>query len=240
MRCFLKALNFPVIKEKRYTPDKTERQNDMNEHYPFELIPLPYPYDALEPYIDAQTMTLHHDRHLKTYVDNLNSTLEKYPAYHNWPLQRLIRENFRLPYQIQIPVKNNAGGVYNHDLYFRILNPEETGSSVRLENAVTSTFGSMDIFRTKLKEAALGVFGSGYAWLAVNTAGRLRILSTPNQDTPLPYNFRPVLNLDVWEHAYYLKYQNKRADYIDGFFHVLNLAEAEKNYLNGRTAPCGR
>lgn len=206
----------------------------MNDHYPFELVPLPYPYNALEPYIDAQTMTLHHDRHLKTYVDNLNSTLEKYPAYHNWSLQRLIRENGRLPYQIQTPVRNNAGGVYNHNLYFSILNPGGTTSAGQLETAVTGAFGSMEAFYAKLKETALGVFGSGYAWLVVNGAGRLRIVSTPNQDTPLPYNFFPVLDLDVWEHAYYLKYQNRRADYIDGFFHVLNLAEAEQNYLKYR------
>ena len=211
----------------------------MNEHYPFELVPLPYPYNALEPYIDAQTMTLHHDKHLKAYVDRLNSTLEKYPAYHNWSLQRLIRDNCRLPYQIQTPVKNYAGGVYNHNLYFQILNPAEANSSGQLENAITTAFGSMDAFRAKLKETALGVFGSGYAWLAVNPAGRLRIVSTANQDTPLPYNFCPVLNLDVWEHAYYLKYQNRRADYIDGFFHVLNLAAAEQNYLKCRQ-PFGR
>lgn len=206
----------------------------MNEHYPFELVPLPYHYNALEPYIDAQTVTVHHDGHLKAYVDNLNRTLEKYPALHNWSLRRLILENCRLPYQIQTPVRNNAGGVYNHELYFSILNPGGSGASGRLEKAIEAAFGSMEAFYAKLKETALGVFGSGYAWLVVNGMGRLRIVSTSNQDTPLPYNFCPVLNLDVWEHAYYLKYQNRRADYIDGYLHVLNLTEAERNYLRCR------
>lgn len=204
----------------------------MNSHYPFELVPLPYPYNALEPYISSQTMTLHHDKHLKTYVDNLNKALEKYPAYHNWPLRRLIRENCRLPFQIQAAVWNNAGGVYNHNLFFSILGMPEKKEQGKLENALAAAYGSIENFKEKFKACALSQFGSGYAWLVSDCRGKLKILSTLNQDTPLPYCYCPILLVDVWEHSYYLQYQNRRGEYLDRFFHVLNWDAVEQNYLN--------
>lgn len=203
--------------------------------YPFPLIPLPYAYDALTPYISEQTLCFHHDKHLKTYVDNLNKTLKDYPEFHTWNLEELIIHNNLLPAQIQTPVKNNAGGVYNHNLYFysmkspkkpsitpdydpySLANPESGFICLLLK-----TFGNYYEFKAKLKEAALKVFGSGYAWLVTNSKGDLSIVTTANQDTPLTLGFSPLLPIDVWEHAYYLDYQNRRGDYIDEWFQLVN------------------
>ena len=213
----------------------------MNSHYPFELPPLPYSYNALEPYIDSATLNFHHDKHFKAYVDNLNRALENLPAYQNWTLGRLIRENCRLPFQLQTAVWNNAGGVYNHELYFRVLGrPGGKAEPGRLSRAIEATYGSFEAFEERFKQCALSQFGSGYAWLVSDCRGRLKILNTMNQDTPLPRGFCPVLLADVWEHAYYLQYQNRRAEYLDAFFRVLNLAEAEQNYLSCLTRPGGK
>ena len=212
----------------------------MNSHYPFELPPLPYSYHALEPYIDSETLKFHHDGHFKAYVDNLNGILEKLPAYQSWPLERLIRENCRLPFRLQTAVWNNAGGVYNHALYFRILGrPDEKAAPGRLVKAIEATYGSLEKFGEKFRQCALSQFGSGYAWLVSDFRGRLKILNSMNQDTPLPRGFRPVLLADVWEHAYYLQYQNRRSEYLDAFFHILNFAEAERNYLSCVARPTG-
>lgn len=204
----------------------------MSSHYPFELPPLPYSYSALEPYISAETLKFHHDKHFRAYVDNLNHALEKLPAYHNWPLERLIFDNRRLPLQAQTAVWNNAGGVYNHALYFAAMERAgEKKAGGRLEAAIADTYGSMEKFLERFKQCALNQFGSGYAWLVSDMRGRLKILRTLNQDTPLPRGFRPVLLVDVWEHAYYLQYQNRRDEYLDAFFRVLSLEAAEQNYL---------
>ena len=204
----------------------------MNGHYPFELPPLPYSYHALEPYLNAETLQFHHDKHFKAYIDHLNQALEKLPAYQSWPLERLIRENCRLPFQMQTAVWNNAGGVYNHDLYFRIMkNPEGNQPEGKLAGAIRSAFGSVEKFQERLKQCALNLFGSGYAWLAADCCGRLKVINSMNQDTPLPRGFCPVLAVDVWEHAYYLQYQNRRGEYLDAFLHLINWAQAEKNYL---------
>lgn len=208
----------------------------MNRHYPFELPALPYGYDALEPYLCARILELHHEKHFKSYVDGLNRTLEDYPAYHSWSLERLIRENCRLPFQIQTSVWQNAGGVFNHAMYFDIMKPPAANdgtapSADRLYGAVISAFGSVAAFFAKLKECSLTQFGSGWGWLVSDHRGRLRIINMPNQDTPLSCDLCPVIPLDVWEHAYYLQYENRRAEYIDAFFHVLNLEAAEQNYL---------
>lgn len=205
----------------------------MNDHYPFELIPLPYDYQALEPYIDAETMEIHHDKHLKTYVDNLNKALKDYPWYHRWSLEQLLIHLDRLPVQIRTAVKNNGGGVYNHNLYFNTMgnmNNEPTGNIKRL---IESSFGSYDEFKSSLKGAALAVFGSGWTWLAAEPSGRLRIVTTANQDTLLQTRLIPILPLDVWEHAYYLKHQNRRADYIDDWFHVIDWRVVEDNMTAG-------
>lgn len=212
----------------------------MDGHYPFELPPLSYSYHALEPYIDSETMRLHHDKHFGAYVENLNRALEKLPAYHHWPLTRLIRENGGLPFQLQTAVWNNAGGVYNHDLYFRILGkPGEKSAPGPLSKAIETAYGSFENFEEHLKQSALSQFGSGYAWLVSDRRGRLKIVTTLNQGTPLPRGFHPILLVDVWEHAYYLRYRNRRAEYLDAFFHVLNYTEAENNYLACITRPSG-
>jgi len=203
----------------------------MSDHYKFELIPLPYPYNALEPYIDTETMTLHHNKHLKTYVDNLNSTLAPYPEYHNWSLEKFLKNICFIKEDIQIAVKNNAGGVYNHNLFFSIMQGE--GSELPTDGlleAINEAFGSFDNFKTKFKKCALEQFGSGYAWLAADKNGKLRILKTQNQDTILTFDLCPIMLIDVWEHAYYLKYQNRRSEYIDNWFNVVNWKKAEENF----------
>lgn len=204
----------------------------MNDHYKFVNTPLPYAYDAMEPYIDEKTMRLHHNRHLQTYIDNLNNILDKYPQFQNWTLEQLIINVPCLPEEIRTSVKNNAGGVFNHRFYFAGL----TGPAPRrpfgtLCEAIEMQFCSYASFQKQFKEAALSVFGSGYAWLVVNAAGQLCIITTGNQDTPLPLGLFPILNIDVWEHAYYLKHYNLRADYIDDWFHVVNWNKANQNYM---------
>lgn len=203
----------------------------MNEHYKFINPPLPYAYDALEPYIDEETMHLHHDKHLQTYVDNLNNALKDYPEYQNTSLQDLIIYASSLPTAIQTTVKNNAGGVYNHIFYFFNLREpvEHPILPDPLASYIESSFGSFDEFQKKLTSAALSVFGSGYAWLVLTPMGKLTIATTPNQDTPLPLGLGPVLNLDVWEHAYYLKHHNVRADYIKDWFQVVHWEKVNEN-----------
>lgn len=204
----------------------------MNEHYKFVNTPLPYAYNAMEPYIDEKTMMLHHDRHLQTYIDYLNNTLSKYPQFQNWTLEQLIVNVPSLPDQIQTAIKNNAGGVFNHQFYFsNLANPALPSPVGMLSEAIENEFGSYESFQNQFKQSALSVFGSGYAWLVVDAAGQLRIITTQNQDTPLPLGMCPVLNIDVWEHAYYLKHYNKRADYIDDWFHIVNWNNANSNYM---------
>ena len=203
----------------------------MNEHYKFINTPLPYSYNAMEPYIDEKTMRLHHDKHLQTYIDNLNSALSNYPQLHNWTLEQLIVNIPSLPEDIQTSVRNNGGGVYNHRFYFNnLINAAYSHPSGLLIDEITREFGSLEAFIKQFKAAALSVFGSGYAWLIVNAAGQLKIITTPNQDTPLPLGMCPVLNIDVWEHAYYLKHYNLRTDYINDWFHVVNWDNANEHY----------
>lgn len=203
----------------------------MNEHYPFENPPLPYDYDALEPYIDTLTMHLHHDRHLQTYVDNLNKALADYPGLHGWPLEQLLTNLGRLPAAIQTAVRNNGGGVYNHIFYFTGMSPSDTRHQAgALYNAVVRDFGSVDDFYKAFKDAALAVFGSGYAWLVADKNGKLSIVKTANQDSPISQGLCPVANIDVWEHAYYLKHYNERAKYIDDWFNVVDWSKAGERY----------
>ncbi len=205
----------------------------MNEHYPFTLLPLPYAYNALEPYIDEETMRVHHDKHVGTYVENLNKALENYPEFHSWSLDKLLYNIASLPEEIQTKVRNNGGGVFNHNLYFSVLGPERgMQPEGNFMNAVKKEFGSLDNFLKILKEKALSVFGSGYAYVVLNRNGKLMIITTKNQDTPLEQNLYPVLPVDVWEHAYYLKHKNKRADYIEDLFKVINWKRVEAVYNN--------
>lgn len=204
----------------------------MSERYKFINSPLPYSYNAMEPYIDEKTMRLHHDKHLQTYIDNLNDILKGYPQFHNWTLEQLIVNVPSLPDDIQTAVNNNAGGVYNHQFYFsNLANPASLQPIGILNESIRNEFGSFTLFQNQFKKAALSVFGSGYVWLVVNAAGKLTIISTKNQDTPLPLGMCPLLNIDVWEHAYYLKHYNVRADYIDDWFHIINWMNVNKNYM---------
>ncbi|MDD2377149.1 MAG: superoxide dismutase [Clostridia bacterium] len=202
----------------------------MKDKYPFELIGLPYQYSALEPYIDTETVKLHHNKHLKKYVDNLNEILADYPIYHTWSLEKLILNNSALPPTIQIGVKNNAGGIYNHNLYFHIMKPamQQNNLTGNLKEAIIKSFDSLENFYTSFENAALKVFGSGYAWLIVDKDKELKIVTSANQDVPL--NVFHVLLIDVWEHAYYLKYKNRRDEYIINWYNIIDWDKSEKNY----------
>ncbi|MFA9380940.1 MAG: superoxide dismutase [Acetanaerobacterium sp.] len=203
----------------------------MNECYPYKLIPLPYDYDALEPYINEETMRLHHDKHLGAYVANLNKALTDYPALQKMPLTTLLARCSSLPEPVSEAVCNNGGGVYNHDLFFSLMSPEpvKTPSGPLLE-AINQSFGSLERWRERFKACALGRFGSGWAWLAVCHGGWLTTASTANQDVLFPTGVCPILLLDVWEHAYYLQYQNRRAEYIDNWFNIVDWSLVEARY----------
>lgn len=202
----------------------------MSKTYPFQLETLPYKYDALEPYVDALTVQIHHDRHVQTYVDNLNKALEGSKDHQSWSLEELVAKVNELPDSIKNAVRNNAGGVYNHNLYFAGMKAGKGEPTGELKDAIVKKFGSFDEFKTSFKAAGLGRFGSGWAWLAVDANKELVVVSTPNQDTPLADGLSPILAMDVWEHAYYLKYQNKRADYIDNWFVVVDWDKANDLY----------
>lgn len=202
----------------------------MKNHYPFVNEPLPYPYDALEPFIDKETMRLHHDKHLQTYIDKLNALLEKEPQLQMYSLEELLTRNLETSEETKVQILNNAGGVYNHRMYFEGISPEKTLlNGTELGDAIKRSFGSAEQFETKFKETALAVFGSGYAWLVLEN-GNLKIIKTPNQNVPLTCGFYPVLLVDVWEHAYYLKYQNRRADYLNQYMQIINWKKAEERY----------
>lgn len=199
----------------------------------YKLPNLPYKYDALEPYIDSVTMHIHHDLHHATYVSNLNKALEKNPELYKKSLVELIQTLNTLPADIQTAVRNNGGGVYNHSFFWEIMASAGTANmSPKLEKILSENFGSVDAFKAEFEKAAAGRFGSGWAWLIKDPAGKLRIISTPNQDNSLMPNAeikgKPVLALDVWEHAYYLKYQNKRAAYAKAFWSVVNWTKVEQ------------
>ncbi len=194
------------------------------ETYPFRLPELPYAYHALEPFIDQRTMYFHHDKHLKTYIDNLNKALKVYPEYQTWTLEELLTRLSELPEGLRTPVRDNGGGVYNHEMYFRLMAPADQPFS----DEVAEAFGGEDNWKRQMKAAALGQFGSGFAWLVRDDTGALKIIALPNQDNPLTIGMQPILPLDVWEHAYYLKHQNLRGDYIDDWFHVINWNAVEQ------------
>ena len=196
----------------------------------FELKPLPYAYSALEPYIDARTMEIHHSKHHQAYVTNLNAALSKETAFASWSLEKLLTNLDKLPASIKTAVQNNGGGHYNHELFLLLLKVNQgEGPKGKLEAAINKTFGSLDAFKEAFGNAAKTRFGSGWAWLIVTPAGELKVLSTANQDTPL-LEGQPILALDVWEHAYYLHYQNRRPDYVSAFFHIVNWTEVARLY----------
>ena len=197
----------------------------------FSVPPLPYAFDALEPYIDKMTMEIHHDKHHTAYVTNLNKALESSPALQSKTMEELLaRQCAAVPDNIRTAVRNNAGGSVNHDMFWKIMAPKAGGNPTgSIAQAISSAFGSFDTFKEKFAAAAVGRFGSGWAWL-VKKEGGIEILSTANQDSPLMDGLFPILGLDVWEHAYYLKYQNRRAEYIAAWWNVVNWAEIEKRF----------
>jgi Fe-Mn family superoxide dismutase len=200
----------------------------------YTLPPLPYPANTLEPYIDAMTMEIHHDRHHKTYVDNLNKAIEGQAALASKSIEDLLREINKVPENIRTAVRNNGGGHANHTMFWEIMvkggGGEPTGP---LADDIKKTFGDFGAFKGKMKEAALGRFGSGWAWLVL-AGGKLQVLSTANQDSPYMDGQSPILGIDVWEHAYYLKYQNKRPDYVEAWWNVVNWNAIAKRYSEAK------
>ena len=198
------------------------------------LPPLPYPSDALEPYIDKATMEIHHGKHHAAYVANLNKALEQAPDLQNRPVHELLKNNLAIvPEAIKTAVRNNGGGHHNHSLFWQIIGPKAGGNPVgNLAQAINSTFGGFDKFKEQFTTAATGRFGSGWAWLVKN-GDKLELLSLPNQDSPIMENKFPVIGLDVWEHAYYLKYQNRRPEYITAWWNVIRWDEAENRFNRG-------
>ena len=203
-----------------------------------EVKPLPYPTDALEPSIDKQTMEIHHGKHYAIYVTNFNKALEQAPQLVGKPLHEVLANNLaNVPDAIKTAVRNNGGGAHNHALFWQIMGPKSAGAgsapSGKVAEIITSTFGGFDGFKEKFKAAALGRFGSGWAWL-VKRGEKFEIMSTANQDSVIMEGAFPVLGLDVWEHAYYLKYQNRRADYVDAWWNVVNWKAIEERLNHAR------
>lgn len=196
----------------------------------FVLPELPYAFDALEPHIDARTMEIHHDKHHAGYVKNLNAALENYPALAGKPLAELVSDPDSLPEAIRTAVRNNGGGHFNHSLFWTVMSPNGGGAPAgELASAINSAFGSFDSFKETFSKAAATRFGSGWAWLGMQD-GKLTVISMPNQDAPLMAGVNPILGIDVWEHAYYLKYQNRRPDYISAWWNVVNWDEVARRY----------
>ena len=198
----------------------------------YTLPPLPYAFDALEPHIDARTMEIHHDKHHAAYINNLNAALKDHPELAAKPVNELIADLSAVPEAIRPAVRNNGGGHSNHTFFWEIMGPGKGGAPVgTLAEAITKTFGSYDEFKAKFEVAGVKRFGSGFAWLIVNKQGQLEIISLPNQDSPYMDGNKPVIANDVWEHAYYLNYQNRRPDYLKAWWNVVNWDHAEQNYL---------
>ena len=193
-----------------------------------ELLPLPYAFDALEPHVDARTMEIHHDKHHAAYVNNLNTALEAYPDLQKKALADLLSDLNAVPEAIRPAVRNNGGGHFNHGLFWKWMAANAGGEpGGALGKAIAQAFGGFAGFKDQFTKAAMGRFGSGWAWLVADASSGLKVVSTANQDTPLADTMKPLLGLDVWEHAYYLKYQNRRADYVGAWWNVVNWAEVD-------------
>ena len=203
---------------------------------PSSLPPLPYPADALEPHIDKMTMEIHHGKHHNAYVTNLNKALESAPSLASKGIEELLANNCAVvPENIRTAVRNNGGGHINHTMFWQIMAPKAGGQPHgKVADAIRSTFGGFEQFKEKLASAGVGRFGSGWAWLVRDSSGKLEIISTANQDSPVMEARFPVMGIDVWEHAYYLKYQNRRPDYIAAWWNVVNWNEVEKRFTSGR------
>lgn len=199
----------------------------------FKLPELRHKVDAYEPHIDARTMEIHHTKHHNGYVEKLNAALEGQKDFESWNIQELLKNIGQLPKDIQTAVRNNGGGHYNHTLFWAILSPKEIKPSEEFTKAIEETFGSMEDFKKEFKDAALKRFGSGWAWLVMDQ-GKLKITSTPNQDSPISQGQIELLGLDVWEHAYYLNYQNRRPDYVDAFWNVVDWSAVESRWKKAK------
>jgi Fe-Mn family superoxide dismutase len=200
----------------------------------FELPPLPYDYSALEPYIDTQTMQLHHDKHHQAYVTALNNALKDQAQFASLSLEELMRRINEVPESIRTTVRNNGGGHINHTMFWQIMKPNGGGEPTgAIASAIQSAFGSFDAFKTAFNDAGVKRFGSGWAWLILDPSGKLQITSTANQDSPYMEGNFPVMGNDVWEHAYYLKYQNRRPDYLNAWWNVVNWDEISRRYQQG-------
>lgn len=199
----------------------------------FELPALPYAFDALEPYIDALTVEIHYTKHHATYLKNLNTAVEKYPEFFSWTLDKILGNLDQIPEDIRTAVRNNGGGVYNHNIYWFNLAPAINGNrpTGKISSAIDKAFGDFAAFKVEFEKAGLGRFGSGYAWLSAKPDGALVLHSTANQDSPLQEGLIPLLVVDVWEHAYYLKYQNRRVEYLGNFWNIINWNQVENRYL---------
>ncbi len=196
----------------------------------FTLPDLPYDFNALEPYIDARTMEIHHGKHHQAYIDNLNKALEKASALQGKTIDEIVRNLGSAPEEVRTAIRNHGGGHYNHSLFWNVMSPNaaDQPSGVLLER-INSAFGNLDAFKSSFSNAAITRFGSGWAWLSVDNQGGLVVTSTPNQDTPAMDGLKPILGIDVWEHAYYLLYQNRRPDYVEAFWNVVNWEQVSKN-----------
>jgi Fe-Mn family superoxide dismutase len=197
----------------------------------FELPKLEYEYNELEPYIDSETMTIHHSKHHAAYVNNLNAALDKYPEYYAKSLEELLLNLEELPVDIRVAVRNNGGGHLNHSFFWSILSKNfNSKPEGKLHDAIIASFGSLENLKEEFSKTAASRFGSGWAWLVIDKDGSLKLLSTPNQDNPIVEGYKPILGLDVWEHAYYLKYQNRRPDYINAWWNIVNWDKVSKLY----------
>ncbi len=202
-----------------------------------QVPPLPYDYTALEPYIDEQTMHLHHDKHHGAYVTNLNAALDKHPELQSKNVIEILRDINRVPEDIRTAVRNNGGGHVNHTMFWEIMKPQGGGqASGAVADAIKKVFGGQDAFQERFNEAGLKQFGSGWVWLVRNREGKVEIISTPNQDSPYIQGLYPIMGNDVWEHAYYLKYQNRRGDYLKAWWNVVNWAEVSKRFEESERA----
>jgi len=201
----------------------------------FELPPLPYDYSALEPYIDTQTMQIHHDKHHQAYITNVNNALQGHDQLAAMSVDDLLRNINQVPESIRTAVQNNAGGHSNHSMFWNIMTPNGGGEPTgNLASAIQQAFGSFDAFKTAFNDAGTKRFGSGWAWLVLDSSGKLQVISTANQDSPLMDGLYPVMGNDVWEHAYYLKYQNRRPEYLNAWWNVVNWDAIAHRYEQGR------
>jgi Fe-Mn family superoxide dismutase len=212
-------------------PRTSFAQGEENTETPFSAIPLPYEYNALEPYIDAETMRFHHDKHYTTYTKKLNAAVNQYPELANKSAEQLISDIDSLPKDVQKTIRDNGGGYVNHTLFWLIMRPNGGGNPTgEIASAIEQSFGSFDAFKTAFNEAGSKQFGSGWAWLVLDRNMQLKVMSTPNQDSPLMMGMTPIMGNDVWEHAYYLKYRNERTKYLENWWNVVNWDEINKRY----------